>query len=291
MCEVNWRIEQPIQEQLDHMRETSFYKCNTPKTCIYCGCTFYYGQRQKIACGLCKLYIKCAFCGKEKYQKWTNFSGQALTKIRKAFEKHTSIKFYCSKSCDNMSRFEYGTCPNCGYEGVKIYNSRCPYCANKELNNQPIDCEIRGHFDTSFGGTCPGCNGSLPQNFLVETRDDLFKRMKLDYFETEKAITSSLSLLRNELDNYTEFIDKFSNKEFEEGIIRKVTLESLETRARNSYWLEEFVKDIYENLLDNLTDKQFAALDEIKKVCKELILKMEQNVARTQNLRVVLIRY
>ena len=55
-----------------------------------------------------------------------------------------------------MSRHSHSSCSFCDHEDVDIYNGRCTYCANRELNG-PIDCSVHGHQNKSFGGKCILC--------------------------------------------------------------------------------------------------------------------------------------
>ena len=130
---LNWRIKQPTTEEIKEAERKSRYRTDERK-CIYCGCEFSFGQKKQKACGLCKLLVKCQSCGEEKEYSWDMFNGKKAKRIKENVLNKENIDLTCGGSCANKVRKSHGTCPNCGHKDVKIYNSRCPYCANKELN-------------------------------------------------------------------------------------------------------------------------------------------------------------
>ena len=65
-------------------------------------------------------------------------------------------------SHNNMSRHSFGTCPHCFMKDVEIYNGRCHYCANEELNGS-INCPIHGYQEKSFGGVCIICHNQTEE--------------------------------------------------------------------------------------------------------------------------------
>ena len=153
---LNYKILKPNDNQLKYENKNNCYH-SLEKICLICGSKFSYGQRNKIICGLCKLIVECKIC-KEKFEyNWNNHSGSANKFIIESIKNNEDLNIYCSYSCSNKARHSIGICPNCGKENVNIYNGRCDYCTNKELNAS-INCHIHGPQPTSFAGKCIICH-------------------------------------------------------------------------------------------------------------------------------------
>ena len=161
---ANWKIIKPTNEEQKKISKSSFYH-SVEKTCLLCGSKFDYGQKSKVICDGCKIITKCIACNKEvtiDNDRLKNYSGTKQKSIIEAIINGLDLQIMCNKSCSNTSRYDFGTCPNCKTENVKIYNSRCSYCANKELNSS-IDCPIHGFQSCSFGGICIICHNTTEQ--------------------------------------------------------------------------------------------------------------------------------
>ena len=152
----NFIIIQPTEQEQNEISIKSIYH-SKEKNCIVCNSKFDYGQSRKIICNVCKIYTKCTICNKVFELNLNNYSGTKQKIIIDSIINSKKLYITCSKSCSNMNRFSFGTCPNCLHENVKIYNNRCEYCFNKELNKSII-CPIHGEQKLSFGGKCIICH-------------------------------------------------------------------------------------------------------------------------------------
>lgn len=141
----NWAIIKPTNDELENEDKNSHYH-SIEKECILCHSKFSYGQTKKILCGCCKIITQCINnnCNKVFEIDLMNYSGSKQKEIIDSLKNNKKIFISCSKSCSNMVRVSHGICPTCGSEDVDIYNKRCTYCANKELN-APINCIIHGY--------------------------------------------------------------------------------------------------------------------------------------------------
>ena len=161
LIQANWEVIPPSELELKEFSEKQYYHTE-PRKCLLCNMEFDHFQSKTKYCRCCKIFINCPGCNKHFELIGKNYSGSAWSSILDAIEKGEEIKIYCTKSCSNMNRHDFGTCPNCKHENVDIYNSRCTYCANKELNS-PITCEIHGYQPYSFGGICITCHNQTDE--------------------------------------------------------------------------------------------------------------------------------
>lgn len=159
--QANWEVIPPSQLELSKYSAVQHYH-TTLRPCFLCNTIFDHYQRTAKTCGCCKILVNCIGCGTKYEIIKENYSGRAWNSILGAIEEGEEIKIYCTKSCSNMNRHDFGTCPNCKHENVKLYNSRCTYCANKELN-RPITCKIHGYQPLSFGGICITCHNQTDE--------------------------------------------------------------------------------------------------------------------------------
>ena len=150
----NWVIIKPTQEELNIANKNALYH-SKEKECILCHSKFSFGQTQKIICGECKLIAISEGSG-EAFEFLWNCSGTKRKLIINSIIDNGELHLNNGYSDGNMSRHKIGDCPNCGAKNVKIYNSRCTYCSNKELNS-PINCEKHGFQKNSFAGKCILC--------------------------------------------------------------------------------------------------------------------------------------
>ena len=153
----NWILIKATEEDIKNNDVNQYYH-SKDKTCILCGSIFKYGQSQKVLCDCCKIITECFAddCKKIFEVNLSRYAGTKQREIIKAIQNREMITLSCSKSCGNKIRKSHGTCPNCHHEDVDIYNGRCTYCANKELNSS-INCPIHGFQEYSFGGKCILC--------------------------------------------------------------------------------------------------------------------------------------
>ena len=156
----NWAIIKPSEKELQDYGK-DFYYHSKEKKCYLCNSKFDYGQSNKIMCDCCKLIVICETCHKIFEYKW-DCSGTTKKFIISELLNKRGLYLKCSKSCSNKSRKSHGTCPNCHHEDVDIYNGRCTYCANKELNSS-INCPIHGFQKYSFGGKCIVCHNQTEE--------------------------------------------------------------------------------------------------------------------------------
>ena len=159
--QANWEVIPPSQLELSEYSAVQHYH-TTPRPCFLCNTIFDHCQRTAKICGCCKILVNCVGCGIQYEIIKENYSGRAWNSVLAAMENGDKIEIYCTKSCSNMNRHDFGTCPNCKHENVKLYNSRCTYCANRELNAS-ITCEIHGYQPYSFGGVCITCHNQTNQ--------------------------------------------------------------------------------------------------------------------------------
>lgn len=174
--QANWEVQPPSKLELKEFSDKQYYHTE-PRECLLCNMKFDHFQSKTKYCRCCKIFINCPGCNKKFELIGKNYSGSAWNSILGAIEKGEEIKIYCTKSCSNINRRDFGTCPNCKHENVDIYNSRCAYCANKELN-APITCEIHGYQPYSFGGLCITCHNQTDE-MREQARLQGFKNINL----------------------------------------------------------------------------------------------------------------
>ena len=180
------------------------YYHTEPRECLLCNMKFDHFQSKTKYCRCCKIFVDCPGCNKKFELIGKNYSGSAWNSILGAIEKGEEIKIYCTKSCSNINRRDFGTCPNCKHENVYIYNSRCTYCANKELN-APITCKIHGYQPLSFGGICITCHNQTDE-MREQARLQGFKNINL-FSDENLEIYLEILAKEGKLDN-TYVFDK-----------------------------------------------------------------------------------
>ena len=151
----NWIILQPNEQEQKIESKKQIYH-STERKCLLCKTNFDYGQTRKIICNCCKIFSVCLSCDKIFEINFNNYSGTKRKLLIDNILNNKSIEISCGYSCSNLNRKKFGKCPYCGKENVDIYNGRCSFCANKELNSSII-CKIHGFQNSSFAGKCILC--------------------------------------------------------------------------------------------------------------------------------------